>query len=219
MMNWRPPETEDAWLECLSAYMDGELPPEEHQAVEEYLQKDAVRRKQLRMLAATSDLLREWDVPASEPTPAFIGKFVQNLEESNQSILERFTQKLFRFPSFGRWLQPVAFLFVGILLGGLGMNLYLLPSAEREARQDSPHPTTVNIMVSPSQAENLLKEVAASRMADELMDDLKDGNWKDARMMYENLTEQYPDTLAVQQLEKKQSVRAFKDKQPLAGRI
>ena len=49
-MTWKIPETEEAWEEYLSSYIDGELSPDEITGLEDMLKKNPDRKAQLESL-------------------------------------------------------------------------------------------------------------------------------------------------------------------------
>ena len=85
-MTWKPPESEDAWLECLSAYLDGEMSVEDRRALEKVIETDPQRAEQLHALRQTSRLLEEWDVDAPEPQPAFLQQLDRTAEGAESNI-------------------------------------------------------------------------------------------------------------------------------------
>ncbi len=43
-MTWIPPQSENEWLECLSAWQDGEMEPDEQRDLEEFLESNPHRK-------------------------------------------------------------------------------------------------------------------------------------------------------------------------------
>lgn len=69
--------------QTLSAYIDGELDPEQMKAVEEALEEDRLAREELERLIALNDLMTEaYDVALKSPVPLRTAKPLQRNEDS-----------------------------------------------------------------------------------------------------------------------------------------
>lgn len=217
-MTWKPPESEEAWLECLSAYLDGEMEPDAERAIERVLEIDPRRAEQFRALQHTSHLLQEWDVEAPEPIPAFERQSRQILGESRRSTFQNLYEQFFSFPSF-RWGFQAAVFLLGVLTGVFGTSLFqhATSSPGRTARQT--YPTAVHVFVSPNQAENLLREVAATHLVDQIQQEVRERNWRDAHSLCQALIDNHSDTSTAREFQQAKGFRRLKDMYPKLGRI
>ncbi|MFH1744127.1 MAG: hypothetical protein ABIH23_34425 [bacterium] len=222
-MTWSLPQSEEAWLECLSAYHDGELEPDERNALEKYLQTDPLRKEQLLGLKNTSHMLQEWEVSTPEPSSDFVRQIRRTLDEQHPSPLRRFFEQIFGLPKYRWGFQAAVFLF-GLLIGALGMSFLrgdassqIQPIFSQSSGKDQPN--VVNIFIAPTQAENLLKEVAAGNLKSEILEKVKSRQWNDALSIYRTLLQDYPDTLAVEEIEQDKQLRSLKDGYRMTGRI
>ena len=188
-MAWKPPATEAEWSECLTAYLDGELPPDEAQALEEALRSDPRRARQLVSLRSVGSLLEAWDVPE----PAAACRPLQNATQAPVGSRRRL-----------QWGFQAALFLLGLMIGANGALFYAwshprvetanvsAPVAPAQATQ----PAFVVTAISPAQAEDLLREVAAAGLKDEVTNHLREREWDKALAAYEKLMTQYGKTTA-----------------------
>ena len=222
-MSWKPPESEKAWQEYLTAYLDGELEPDERRAFEQYLETDGDRAKQLQEMRRLSDVLQEWRVEVPEPNPS--------LAREVEKILKRETGGARKswFGSFSeglkvRWAFQAAVFLVGVLTGVLGGPLVQragFPAKPGETIPPAP-PTViqtevVNITISPAQANGLLREVQAGNLKERVISQMRSGNWEEARAAYKSLRDTFSDTLVFRELQK--DSRLVQSERFLEGRI
>jgi anti-sigma factor RsiW len=208
MMSWKPPESEEAWQECLTAYLDGEMEPDDCHALELYLEKDSDRAKQLHEMRRLSDVMQEWRVEAPEPNLSFIREIEKVQEKETGRVRTTRFASLFAGARF-RWAFHTAVFLVGVLTGVLGGPL--MQRAGVSAKPNEPlslapatviRPEVVNIAISPTQADGLLREVQAGNLRERVISQMKNGNWEEARATYKSLRDAFSDTLVFQELQK-----------------
>jgi len=219
-MTWKPPENEKAWQECLSAYLDGEMPPEERRELEQYLQKDAGRAAQLEELQRLSGVLSEWGITAPEPDPAFENKIRTHVTQ-NTSRAKYFSLNII-IPWKFRWAAHAAIFLLGVLVGALFMSIFLMnlmkesgsfsPPGNIHAQRQVPAapPETSLAIISSSQADALLREISAAQLKDQLMEQIGRKNWDQASSLYRSLSDRYRDTKVFKELENDKYLETMK---------
>jgi anti-sigma factor RsiW len=199
-MTWQQPETDQEWLECLSAYMDGELDDDEARAVAAALESNPERAAQLRTLRETRALMPAWDVDAPEPPPALL----RRLEHADTPA-----RPVRRFMPLRVQLQAALFL-VGLFSGIAGTLLYVRVSDVPGAHTASPpvvHVTVAEPTISPQQAEVLMREVSAEGIKGDLLRQIRGRDWGAATETYGRLVEEYGDTSVVKALAEDRAVQ------------
>ncbi|RJP20952.1 MAG: hypothetical protein C4527_24190 [Candidatus Omnitrophota bacterium] len=217
-MNWKPPHTEEEWLHALSAYIDGELPREDREALERFLETDLSRKRQLIALKKTSGLLQEWLVEAPEPQTEFIRRFNSALDSTLP--VKRWTIRAW-FPIV-RWEFQAGNFVAGLVAGVAGMllvqtNLFSPKPVFNPAINGQP--TFVSIQISPTQAKSLLQEAAAEGLVAQFKQQMRIRNWENAADTYDLLFQTYSDTAAVRELEKSRTFNTFVKKYRGEGEI
>jgi len=187
-MNWKPPETEAEWDECLSAYMDGELDAVASAALEAHLESDVQRAQQLEALRQTSAMLQSWAVDAPAPST-----------ELRASLTDRRRDQPRRIPVPLRSLARLAAAFaLGALAGGWAMR------SDDSATSNVPHAQVVQppvsapaeFTVSQDRADVVFKEVEAAALTQRIQQDARQGRWKNAVQGLERMKTQYAETEA-----------------------
>ena len=216
-MNWRIPENDEQWTECLSAYMDGEIPDEERSELEEHLRTDDERARQLDELRVTSDSLKEWEVSVPEPTPEFVRKMNSLLEKRDRASR----------PNPGRLLsirrlQPVVFS-LGIFCGIIGTLAYerrndepVIPETRVETPRIQRKSESVPAMSADTDA--MLREVAAAGLRNQVIEQIEKEDWEEASSVYDELVERYGDTSTVRDFQEERNIRFLRARFNVAGR-
>lgn len=183
-MNWTPPVTEAAWQELLSAYLDGELDPEEASALGVYLATDPTRARQFDELRQLSRELQQWAAPEAAPEPEWL---------EVAGILS---------PGPRGWLRQAAVFLAGAAVGAALLHAIGSRTTDAILSQPGPvYPVTVSASISPGQATGILHEVDAEALRARLETHLRDGNWPAARETFETLCAEYPGSLALRELQ------------------
>ncbi|MBN2312018.1 MAG: hypothetical protein JXR94_23775 [Candidatus Hydrogenedentes bacterium] len=217
-MMWHPPDTEQAWAECLSAYVDGELPPDAASALEAFLDAHPARARQVEALRETSRLLAEWQVPALAPDAGFAERL-----EAEATRGGRLARAFAGLRTLGRWPRTAAAFAAGLLVGvfaTLGVQGGPDPAAGHVAVAPVP-PGTMLVSqpaISPGQAEELLREVTAQGVALTLVEQIRSRDWTAALATYQDLVANYADTAVAGKLEGNGEVRLLKQAPPRALR-
>jgi len=227
-MTWKPPENEEAWQECLSAYLDGEVPDEERRSLEQYLLRDARRAAQLEELQRLSGVLSEWKIPAPEPDPLFENKIRARVLKNTSR--EKYSSLNIIIPWKLRWAAHAAIFLLGVMIGGLIMSLVLM-NITKESRAFLPQgkppapshiqaafPETSLANISPSQADALLREISAAQLKEKMMGQIKRQNWDQAALLYKSLSDQYRDTKVFKDLQNDKYLETMK-KLPFSRRL
>ncbi|HIJ74304.1 MAG TPA: hypothetical protein HPP83_09410, partial [Candidatus Hydrogenedentes bacterium] len=220
---WKPPESEDAWAECLSAYLDGELSPEERQGLERRLELEPARAVQLRGLKAMSEALRLWHIEAPEADPAFVGQCERVLADREQ-VLTAQTERCRPFFSRFRWQAQAALFLLGALTGITGTLLCVWARGGQPAQHPAAfsrvlvQPVIVMSAVSPQQAQGLFREVAAEDLKRAMLDNLHAARWDAALETYETLRTEYGDTAAAREMGLDPTLRRLKKGRVPLGR-
>ena len=199
-MNWKKPETENEWEEYLSAYMDGELSPDEKSGLEELLESNPEQAARLEKLKKTSRFLQEWEIDTPVPGAAFIREIrSQASPEENFSLISCFRQfKLQRaVPSF----------LAGMVVGILAITFINRDSGTVIFYKAEPEYVTSKYSISPAQADKLLTEVYAEGLKERMLNELKQQNIEAAFEVYKTLKEKYPDSQALEALNKIRELR------------
>lgn len=201
MSTWTPPQTEHEWDECFSAYIDGELLPEEATALETYIKERPEYAQRLAALRHVSEALAEWHVETPLP-PEGLAHECMRLHRSRNGA------SVARKPGW-QWLAVAASLVAGIVIGVAGTTAAhrtvtpLPPGPSGETVQSSPaaHMMASGAdIISPRQAEALAKEVRARGMAADIERAIRRQNWQAALESYERLRECFPDASATQEI-------------------
>ena len=192
-MNWRLPESEEAWNECLSAYVDGELDSADQRAVEEVLRQEPRRREQAEALRKTSGILRAWKVEAPDPDPVFAGR----LEAMETRRRERSGWNPFVPP---RWAFQSALFLLGLFCG-IGLAVAYVEWSGNDPTQtpvragkDGSALAQSGPALSAQQAEALFQELEAENLVRKAQDALRRGQYEQAEALYRTLGEQYAGT-------------------------
>lgn len=109
-MNTPPPNSRDALVEQLSAYLDGELDPQESREVERLLARDEQARQELQRLERAWALLDQ--LPRVELTGEFIQSTVEMIALREVEELQSITQPSAVRPWLVRIGAAVAIIFV-----------------------------------------------------------------------------------------------------------
>lgn len=206
-MNWNKPKTEQEWLEILSAYLDHELPEQDRVELEHVLKSDPVRRQQLIELRHTSRLLREYEIMAPSPDPVFIHRFVEE-QDKRQSNTRWFS---FRFPAL-HWSQFSIGFVTGILALILVQQSWMAspdrPLSGMPASGNESVPV-VNIYMTPNQAEDLLQQVTAKGLINQMKTQIHNGKWEEAAASYNLLIRDYADSGVLSEIENDIRLQTF----------
>lgn len=199
-MTWKIPETEEAWEEYLSAYMDGELSGEEKCKLEELLKSNPDQAARLEELRKTSGFLQEWEIDTPVPEATFIR------EIRNQAAPEENFNLISWLRSFK--LQRV----VPSFLAGMVVGILTITFMNRDDRtiilyKPEPEYVTSKYSISPNQADVLLTEVYAEGLKEKMLDELKQQNIKEALEVYKTLKAKYPDSQVLKELSKNRKLR------------
>ncbi len=189
-MTWKPPETDREWDECLSAYADGELAPDEAEALVGHLKHDAERAMQLDSLKAASALLTTWKVDAPPPSAAIRATLEKRDKSSSLDIFPK------RMPLQYRGLSRLAAAFaLGVLAGGWFMSPSSpsQPETARVVHQSIPEEAP---MISKEQATAVFKEVEALALMRRVREAARNGDWKSAVEGFERMRTEYGETRA-----------------------
>ena len=209
-MAWKMPQTEEEWMEYLSAYLDGELPFEERMALEEYLRNNPEQMQRLQGYQQMSSLLRAWTVTVPDPNPSFVKRMAQDTEyrEKPSTIWQ-----WLGVPTF-QWGQFASGMIVGIF-SLLILQAYL-PIKTAQILSTSMPPANAtpvyNFHLSQEQAENLLQEVTAKGMVVELKTLILNRNWSQAAQAYQLLQENYANTKAFIEVKNQPDIQALIEK-------
>lgn len=222
-MIWKPPETEQEWQECLSAYLDGELSTDEKTALENHLKNNPERTEQLAELRKLGSLLPQWEMQIPQPDKAFQEKLLATMQRP-KSWKEIFPRSIVLSWKLRLVLHAAVFL-LGICVGAILMNM-IGKTGEGFSIHKTPSKTTLQSIpaektpgiISDSQAKALLKEIDAEQLKEKMMDQIKRQNWDQASTIYKSLREQYSDTKAWKDLENEKSLGTVK-KLPFSRRF
>jgi len=210
-MTWTPPQSENEWLECLSAWQDGEMAPDERRSLEEFLESNPLRKAQLQALIAVSNSLQDWKVEDPEPSPAFVRRLKKAFPGKNRLGDSIRRSSGLSVPS---WAFQFAFFLLGALVGAFAMSLLPLDwksTSHILSSNVSSQPGVVNIFYRSDQAEDLLREVAAGNLKDDLLRNVQNKQWKKAISLYNTLLEKYADTTAARQVVENKDVSPLKE--------
>lgn len=228
-MTWKPPKTEEDWQECLSAYLDDELAPEARRGLEACLDANPRRAEQLKSLRGLSQLLREWTVEVPAPKPDPLRELCGALEGRGT---RRDEGRAVRAPFAGwglRWALGTvgtALFLAGVLVGVMGPRLLgrvgapgPLGGAQPAITAAAPRSEGLEIAMSPGQAEQLAREVKAAGLKDTVIRGLDKQDWRMAQEAFETLRRRYPDSQALRELQKDESLQKLGQQFVAAERI
>ena len=204
-MKWKTPATENAWMELLSRYLDGDVSSEEHSALESYLLTDSQRMEQLRQLEETSQILQAWQIEDVTPKAEFLQKFMQEKEKQNsvsRHLGEWFMSLRWQWSSFasGAAIGIVGLLFI--------QNMFTAGELKTPRFMGKTTPV-VNFYLSQNQAEGLLKEVNAQSLTDGFRKQIRSQKWEEAAATYRILMEQYSQTNSINNIKNDPVIQAF----------
>ncbi len=196
-MTLKPPESEEAWEECMSAFLDKEMPANDMIEFERMLEKYPLHAAQMERLRLASGLLREWKIDPQTPDPAFLRK-VRGLSQSGGNITWRTWFGTLR-------LQPVlpAFL-TGILAGILFMTLIYKESKSEAVYTPRIKVTASGTAISPAQAHMLLE---TEELRVKVLNELDQMNIGSAMEYYNELKKKYPESRALRDLYENRTLR------------
>lgn len=204
-MNWKSPETETAWSEALSAYLDGELPPGEARALELWLDGDPVRARQLEELRRLSEELQAWAAPGAEPDPEWLAGLG---DAPGESGAER-TAARFRTT----WLRYAAVFLLGAAVGasalhwaGEAKNGINATDGIDFVHQAHPSYSSVSA-ISPRQADAIMREADAGALRLRFEEQMRSGDFSGASESFETLNALYPGSRALNELQTKRFPR------------
>ena len=208
-MTWIQPRSESEWEEILSAYLDGELSEGEMAEVPRILRTDPARKKQLEDLREASAHLKRWHVSVPSPSPEFLER-IATAERGERDHIGGTASRRIGWFGWPRILQPAGPFAIGILVGILGtLATQRFPSLQDSTERVWTGKTARNEpafsgipSVSKEQGENLLREVAAGRLVSRIMAHVKEGKWSEALSAYRVLRQDYPNTLALNQIDR-----------------
>jgi len=164
--------------ERLSAYLDGELPPEDSRALERALAEDPELAERLEGLRDTSALLARWTVDAPA-APAWLLRPARPRRR------------------WAAWASAAAC--AACFAVGVGVGLAANPAAPGPTNIYVAAPAaTVPLGISSAQADEALREVTASALRTQLAEELRSGGWKEAQSLYKKLTTEYRGTQATE---------------------
>ncbi len=199
-MNWNPPDAESGWAECLSAYLDGELPPEEGRALDRYLASNPKRAAQLASLRQTEGWLSDWDIPE----PVRDETFLDRLDDAARAA--RQPARTARRFSGWRWQWQAAMFVLGTVVG-IGGTLAYVDGGAPAPNTSSPANLTPAAEssepvpgISAEQAEGLFQEMAAVSLKERCLRLVRRRRWQEASAAYDSLKRNYPGTTAAQEV-------------------
>ena len=201
-MRWKKPETEEAWEEYLSAYIDGELSRDEIVGLEDLLKKIPERKAQLERLKSTSGFLKKWKIEAPVPDASFISEVRRQAGQ----------KKEFTFLSWFRTLRFQTILpsfIVGLFVGVIFMSVYAKESKTYITDTMVSRHVSSEHTLSQRQAHELFKEVDAEGLKAKVLDELKNQNIDAALETYHKLKTKYPESRALRDLSEDRKLRFF----------
>lgn len=207
-MAWKIPQTEEAWSECLSAYLDGEMDEDERMELDAYLQTDPERSRQLEEYRQTSASLQGWMVDVPEPGAAFMRQLKKMEREKREPFWKRYL-----YPNMN-WV-PFS---VGVVTGVFALLIAQSPfqgSPRLDSSSTDPmgkSQPVYNIFISQNQAETLMGEVTATGLSTQLKNQLRNNQWSDAAATYQVLFKNYSETKAFLELKSVPTVQTFVQK-------
>jgi len=201
-MNWTPPTSNEEWAEILSAYLDGELTPDEVDGVEHHLHAQPELSQRLSAMRVTRETLREWKVDRVTPDAAF-ALALENRAATRRTAAKSVTAT-WRQHSLFRWSATAAVFACGVLCGVYGTLSAQHPATTTQQMQEVVKPaapareTTVALAsaISPTQAQALFREMEAEKIKDQLMGQLRNRDWTAAATLRRKLQTNYADTRA-----------------------
>jgi anti-sigma factor RsiW len=208
-MSWIAPETEEAWQECLSAYLDGELPAAERRALEQRLAADPERARQLAALRGVSDLLCQWEAPA--PDAAFEYALREVVVAGGAPARRTSHDRRFA-PAPLRWRFGLALFWAGVFVGALGVQWTRRPPVPPPPpRQLAAQATTSVLALSADQSRRIHREVEADALKQRFLRALDERQWARARDLADELTRAYPESDALRELHANPALRRLKE--------
>ena len=201
-MTWKIPETEEAWEECLSAYLDGELSPDEITGLENLLKKNQERSDQLEKLKNTSGFLQKWEIDAPVPDASFIREVRRQSEIKKEVIFFSWFRTLRLqtiLPSFA----------IGLLAGIVFMSVFNNNSIPENASTMVLKHVTPYYTISQRQANDLFAEADAEGLKAKVLKKIKEQNISAALVLFKKLKKKYPDSQALRDLNRDRKLRFF----------
>ena len=143
----------------LSAFLDGQLPPEQAEQLAAAVEKDPLLRQELRGLQATRALLKS--LPREAAPPALLAGVMEQVERD----------RLLSSPGAGRKNQPLRWVrytaTAAVLILGVGLGMYIYIAISRPSKLDelagSPPPSRPQALVAKHLGEANRNEPLASR--------------------------------------------------------
>lgn len=208
---WKRPESDEAWEEKLSAYLDDEMSEEERVEVERCLEEEPLRGEQLAALRETSGMLREWQVEPPRPDAEFVHQF--------RDVAANGRSRSWRGLS---WLRPVFPAFAaGLAVGVMGMAALRGENAPAPRESAPPvgivEPRPVNATISPAQADGLLIEMEAEGLKASVLEEIGKYNAAQALKAFEELEQNYPQSIALRDLTEDRRFRRLSERMQLAS--
>lgn len=199
-MIWKVPETEEAWEEYLSSYIDGELSPDDIPGLEDLLEKFPERAVQLKSLRSTSGFLKTWKIDAPVPDASFIREVRRQAgfkQEVNFFSWLRTLRLQTILPSFA----------VGLLAGIVMMSAFNKDSVPGNANTMALKHVAPEYTISQRQANELFAEVDAEGLKVKVLDELRKQNIDAALEAYKELKKKYPESRAFKELNENRKMR------------
>lgn len=187
-MTWRPPQSETEWQEALSAYVDGELPPEDARGVEAACAAEPLRASQLESLRATRAMLQAWNPDTPPPAPDFLAE----LSAARRTSSGRGIRKA-RIP-VPRILSYAAVALIGIAIGALGSQAFRVERNHPAGIAPPNIISTTRISADAQRAESLMREVRAESLRGKLVALMSARDWAQASSAYDDLISAWGDT-------------------------
>jgi anti-sigma factor RsiW len=230
-MNRKRPQTEEAWTELLSAYLDGELEADERRALESWLAEEPARARQMEELRRVGGLLQEWTVEAPEPDPALVRALIAPPARRRRPEAGKWGAAMFWFLRVPGLAHAAIFL-LGMLVGIGAMQarqrtheISLAPARAEAPAQTPERESQVAALagpgesIPPGQADRIWREVQAGNLKNRVMTRMNQGDFREAVKAWRELNEKYPDSGALRQLRERPAVRQLAQQLGSRGRI
>lgn len=199
-MTWKIPETEEEWEECLSAYMDGELSPDEKTEMEKTLKKNPDRFVQLEIMKKTSGFLKKWEIKAPLPDTSFIRE-LRNQAEPEKSF------KIFAWLKNMRFRTILPSFAVGLFAGIFFMSVFNSNSTSQNYVVTASKYTEPEYKLSQRQTNELFSEMGAEMLKVKMLDELNKRNIEAALKTYKKLENKHPESSALKELKGNRKLR------------